>query len=328
MKETVRLRDFFRRYDGEIITIIGSGGKTALLWFLARCFAGGTGPSPLCGKWKIDNGKGIMNTRNAPGTAHGRTPLPGTGPSGEQAPPGNRPCCRGTGPEGASGNADRRVLVTTTTKMGAPDFESGLFDHFINGLSLGADAGPLPAIETAIKTAIEPGITFAGNYEKGAAKTAALPPAVLSALIHNADVTLIEGDGSKTLPLKGWADHEPVIPPPTTVTVGVIPLWPLGMPVTEAIVHRLPLFCALTGAGESDILTTSHLAAAISGLDKRRGLFTEARGKRALFFNQAEDEDALRQAGEIMEALPAAFKARLDAVIAGSVKWDRCAILR
>jgi probable selenium-dependent hydroxylase accessory protein YqeC len=103
------------------------------------------------------------------------------------------------------------------------------------------------------------------------------------------------------------------------------------MPVTEAIVHRLPLFCALTGARETDILTTSRLAAAVSGGTdkegiKRRGLFAGACGKRVLFFNQVEDEDALRQAGEILKLLPAAFKASLDAVIVGSVKEDRCLI--
>jgi probable selenium-dependent hydroxylase accessory protein YqeC len=273
MKETVRLRDFFKRYSNEVITIIGSGGKTSLLWFLARCFA----------------------ERTAAGEA--------------------------------SGSAKRRVLVTTTTKMGAPDCESGLFDHFINGLSIDViDANANPP-------AIKPGITFAGNYEEGATKTGALPPALLSFLIHRADVALIEGDGSKKLPLKGWADHEPFVPSSTSVTVGVIPLWPISMPATEAVVHRLPRFCALTGVGESEILTAAHLAAAVSGhTDKdgteRRGLFAEACGKRVLFFNQVEDEVTLRQAGEIMELLPADFKASLDAVIAGSVKWDRCAILR
>jgi probable selenium-dependent hydroxylase accessory protein YqeC len=288
MKETVRLRDFFKRYSNEVITIIGSGGKTSLLWFLARCFAGGA--------------------------------VAGVSLSGD------RPPCRGATAGEASGSAEHRVLVTTTTKMGAPDFESGLFDHFINGLSIDmidADTRPLPAIK--------PGITFAGNHEKGASKTTALPSALLSSLIQSADVTLIEGDGSKTLPLKGWADDEPVVPPFTTVTVGVIPLWPLGMPITEAIVHRLPRFCALTGAGEADMLTTSHLAAAVSGgTDKdgteRRGLFAEACGKRVLFFNQAEDEKALRQAGEIMGLLPAAFRASLNAAIVGSVKGDRCLI--
>ncbi|MDR1469935.1 MAG: putative selenium-dependent hydroxylase accessory protein YqeC [Spirochaetaceae bacterium] len=277
MKETVRLRDFFKRYSDEVITIVGSGGKTSLLWFLARCFAD---EGPQAGAFR------------------------------------------------------RRVLVTTTTKMGAPDYESGLFDHFTNGLSMNTmdtmnimDAGPMGNVFPPV---VKSGVTFAGCHEAGSTKTTALPPKTLAFLMRRFDGTLIEGDGSKTLPLKGWADDEPVVPPSTSVTVGVIPVWPLGMPATEAVIHRLPLFCALTGAGEGDILTQAHLAAAISGrggTDKRRGLFAAARGKRVLFFNQVEDEDALRQTAEIMGLLSAAFKARLDAVIAGSVKQDQVTVL-
>jgi probable selenium-dependent hydroxylase accessory protein YqeC len=250
MKKIVRLSDFFQRYRSEVITVIGSGGKTSLIWFLARCFA-----------------------------------------------------------RDESTGAGRRVLVTTTTKMGAPDFGKGLFDHLANGIGL----------ETP-----EPGITFAGDY--GSRKTTAPPPAVLSSLIRRFDVALIEGDGSKTLPLKGWADYEPVVAPETTVTVGIIPLWPLGMRVTGAIVHRLPLFSRLTGAQQSDILTPAHIAAAITGArDGSRGLFACARGRRILFFNQVEDDTALRHAQEITGLLPA--ETSLEAVIAGSVKHNEISVL-
>jgi probable selenium-dependent hydroxylase accessory protein YqeC len=259
MNQIVRLSDFFQQFRSEVITVVGSGGKTSLLWFLARCFAGN------------DNDRG------------------------------------------------QRVLVTTTTKMGAPDFRSGVFDHFTSG----------SRYET-----LEPGVTFAGSHEHGSRKTAALPFDVLAALIRRFDVTLIEGDGSRTLPLKGWADYEPVVVPDTTVTVGIIPLWPIGMPVSEAVVHRLPLFTALTGAQEGDMLTAAHLAAAITGVrdgTRRRGLFAEARGKRVLFFNQAETGDALRQAGEVADLVLAvsrtATETSLDTVIAGSVKRNEALVL-
>jgi probable selenium-dependent hydroxylase accessory protein YqeC len=247
MNKIVRLSDFFQRYRCEVITVIGSGGKTSLVWFLARCFA------------HDESGGG------------------------------------------------RRVLVTTTTKMGVPDFEKGLFDHFASGTDL----------ETP-----EPGITFAGGC--GSRKTAALPPDILSSLIRRFDAALIEGDGSKTLPLKGWADYEPVVAPETTVTVGIIPLWPLGMRATDAIVHRLPLFSRLTGAEEGDILTPAHLVAAIT--DGSRGLFACARGRRILFFNQVENDTALRHAQEITGLLPAATS--LEAVIAGSIKHNEISVLR
>jgi probable selenium-dependent hydroxylase accessory protein YqeC len=245
--------DFFRRYGNGVITVIGSGGKTSLVWALARHFAEQKG---------------------------------------------------------------RRVLVTTTTKMGAPDFASGLFSHFVNGPALTGERAP--------------GVTFAGCCAEGSKKTT--PPVALSALIQGFDDVLIEGDGSKMLPLKGWADYEPVVIPETTVTVGIIPVWPLGMPATESVIHRLPLFCGLTGATAGEALSTAHLAAAISGVRPyeresaaKRGLFAAARGKRVLFFNQVEDENAMEQAREIAGLLPAAD--RLDAVIAGSIKQNRVTIL-
>jgi probable selenium-dependent hydroxylase accessory protein YqeC len=261
MNEMMKLSDFFKRYRNGVITVIGSGGKTSLLWFLARCFA--------CG-------------------------------------------------DGQAGGNGRRVLVTTTTKMGAPDVTAGLFDHFIN-FSNGT-GNPPPVIK--------PGITLAGCHEAGSTKMTAVPFEILSCLTRNADVTLIEGDGSKMLPLKGWADYEPVVVPETAVTVGIMPLWALGMPVTEAIVHRLDLFCALSGAQKGDSLTESHVAAAISGEGARRGLFAEARGKRVLFFNQAENDTALRAAREVAGLLPRPFKTSLDAVIAGSIKQNRITVFK
>jgi probable selenium-dependent hydroxylase accessory protein YqeC len=272
MNQIVRLSDFFQRFRREVITVVGSGGKTSLLWFLARCFASEYG---------------------------------------------------------------RRVLVTTTTKMGAPDFQSGTFDHFIDRFNdhfmegSGFERNSGRHYETP-----EPGVTFAGSHEHGSRKTAALPFDVLAALIRRFDVTLIEGDGSRTLPLKGWADYEPVVVPETTVTVGIIPLWPIGMPVSEAVVHRLPLFTALTGAQVGDLLTAAHFAAAITGVrdgTRRRGLFAEARGKRVLFFNQAETGDALRQAREVaalvLGASRTAPETSLDTVIAGSVKQNEALVL-
>ncbi|MDR1351993.1 MAG: putative selenium-dependent hydroxylase accessory protein YqeC, partial [Treponema sp.] len=135
------------------VTIIGSGGKTSLIWHLARRFA----------------------------------------------------------------EKPRAVLVTPTAKM-------------------------FPPAESL------PGVTVKGILNPETGKLEALPPGELEKLPAAYDIVLIEGDGSRGLPLKGWAEHEPVIPPFTAITVGVLPLWPLGRPVSEEIIHRLPEFCALTGA--------------------------------------------------------------------------------
>ncbi len=112
------------------------------------------------------------------------------------------------------------------------------------------------------------------------------------------DVLLIEADGSKCKPLKGWADFEPVVPKETTMTIGVLTVKELGRVISEDNVHRLPLFERLTGAKAGQKLEKRHLIDMITHPD---GLFKNSVGERALFFNQVEDEEAKRLANEVIE---------------------------
>ncbi|GHV68268.1 hydroxylase accessory protein YqeC [Spirochaetia bacterium] len=220
------LIDFF---EGEFkknpgpVTIIGSGGKTSLIWYLARHFSAG----------------------------------------GKRA----------------------RVLVTPTTKMLVPD-------------------KPVP------------GVTMAGIFNKETGKLESLPPGELEKIYSQYDFVFIEGDGSRGLPIKAWADHEPVVPVFTAITVGLIPLWPLGLAVSEKLVHRLPLFLELSGAREGEILNVEHLARVIPGL------FRKAQGKKILFINQIEDDAALEQARKFAALL----QQEPLCIIAGSVKKGSLAL--
>jgi probable selenium-dependent hydroxylase accessory protein YqeC len=168
------------------------------------------------------------------------------------------------------------------------------------------------------------GVTLAGVLNKKTGKLEALPPALLERIVPGYDLTLLEGDGSRGLPLKGWADHEPVVPSYTAVTIGVIPAAPLGQKVSGHIVFRVPQFTRLSGAKEGDRLTPAHLAAVITG---DRGLFSAARGRKLLFINQVEDEARRSQARETAALLPREFLAGLAGIIAGSVERDRVEVL-
>jgi probable selenium-dependent hydroxylase accessory protein YqeC len=234
-----------------VVTVIGSGGKTSLIWHLAA---------------NLTQGRGI--------------------------------------------------LVTPTTKMLVPSPEEKLYDHYFNGLP-----------------ASVPGVTLAGIFNEAAGKLESLPLPVLSRLITNQrggayDLVLIEGDGSRGLPLKAWAGDEPVVPDFTTLTIGVLPLWPLGKPVSENLIHRLPLFLSLTGAAAGETLRPEHITAIITGGAGRDGgssqggLFAKARGKKVLFFNQVEDDEALTRAREIVNNLTPDFRDGLSAIIAGSVRLN------
>jgi probable selenium-dependent hydroxylase accessory protein YqeC len=210
----------------------------------------------------------------------------------------------------------RKVLVSPTTKMYPPSPELRHCDRYFPG-------GKIPAPP-------RPGVTLAGVLNKETGKLE--PPGELEALVSRYDLTLLEGDGSGGLPLKGWADHEPVVPPYTAVTVGVIPVTPLGEKASAGIIFRLPRFTRLSGAHEGDTLTPAHLAGVITGNTGMpggggRGLFSAARGKKLLFFNQVEDEARLDQARATATLLPEDFTAGLAGIIAGSVERDRAEVL-
>jgi probable selenium-dependent hydroxylase accessory protein YqeC len=171
------------------------------------------------------------------------------------------------------------------------------------------------------------GISLAGPLNPETGKLEALPPGLLAAMVPGYDLALLEGDGSRGLPLKGWAGHEPVVPPYTTLSVGVIPISPLGEKVSEALVFRLPQFTRLTGAGEGDRVSAAHLAALITGNGGGRGLFYAARGKKLLFINQVEGAARREEARNLAASLPAGFLAGLEGLIAGSVEGDCLEVL-
>jgi probable selenium-dependent hydroxylase accessory protein YqeC len=208
-----------------------------------------------------------------------------------------------------------KILVTPAAKMFLPSQGGRFFDRYYNG------APPSPAV----------GISLSGVFNEKTGKLESLPLPELERIIGGCDLVLIEGDGSKELPLKGWAAHEPVVPSFTDITVGVLPLRPLGKPVNEKIIHRLPLFCALTGAKPEEDLSPAHLAAIISGNQKNgahsagRSLFSGACGKKILFINQLDftnDEAAFSLASGLISLLPPEFRSSLYRIIAGSVRQD------
>ena len=88
------------------------------------------------------------------------------------------------------------------------------------------------------------------------------PALPFSVLADAADYVIVEADGSKRLPLKAHASHEPVIPENTRKTVCVVGASGFGKPVEQTI-HRPELFCARTGAHMSGIVTPELAAQGI-----------------------------------------------------------------
>jgi probable selenium-dependent hydroxylase accessory protein YqeC len=155
------------------------------------------------------------------------------------------------------------------------------------------------------------------NGESG--KLEAFPEPVLEGLIPRYDVTLLEADGSKGLPAKGWLDREPVVPPYCTHTVGVVTLRALGNAATSRRVHRLPEFLALTGLREGAPITQKALAAMICAPE---GMFKNSAGRRYLVVNQVEGEAAAQAALFFLLMIKEQYPDRFERCVYGSAHQD------
>ncbi|WP_293989007.1 selenium cofactor biosynthesis protein YqeC [uncultured Megasphaera sp.] len=109
-------------------------------------------------------------------------------------------------------------------------------------------------------------------------------------LCEKADTVLVEGDGSKRLPLKVMRPHEPVIPENCDAVYCLAGLAALGQPAAAACFHY-----ELLGLNAADVITEPLFAHIVeAGCLQRLGPWRE---KTEVVLNQADDE-VLRQAGE------------------------------
>lgn len=230
----MNLKECFNLSQHEVISLIGSGGKTSLMFALSQLF---------------DNDK---------------------------------------------------VLITTTTKIGFPTRDK--FDHYISD-------------EVPFKEAAR-GITLLASNGKVGEKITDVSLEALKNLVPSFDKVLIEADGSKTLPLKGWKPFEPVIIEETTLTIGLIPISVLEEEISEEIIHRLPLFLNMIEKKKGDKIDAKTLAEVIA---HPNGLFAKAKGKRQLVINQVETKEDLYQASLVILNLPKKFLETLDSAVAISV---------
>ena len=137
------------------------------------------------------------------------------------------------------------VILTTSTHIRRPDDMPVLDGSDRDGLRRALTGGvPVcvgcPAEDGKLKA---PMISFAG-------------------LAELADYVIVEADGSRGLPLKAHAPHEPVIPPETARTVLVVGAAGFGGSI-GAVCHRPERYAALAGAAQGDPATPETEAAVI-----------------------------------------------------------------
>ena len=163
------------------------------------------------------------------------------------------------------------------------------------------------------------GIQCQGMLNEVNGKLEALPVETLARLIHQYDITLLEADGSRGLPCKGWLPNEPLIPPYCTHTVGIVSMSALGKAATKTVVHHLPEFLLLTGLEKGDTITAQALEAMVCAPE---GMFKSSAGKQYLLVNQVEDDTAVCAAQSFLQIIKEKYPDRFKRLIYGSVRMD------
>ncbi|CAG0934185.1 Nicotine blue oxidoreductase [Thermoflexales bacterium] len=174
---------------------------------------------------------------------------------------------------------------------------------------------------TSLDVQLLSGVTlFTGPFNQ-AGKTLGLSANALQRVLELADQQhvplLIEADGSKGLPLKAPAEHEPPIPDFVDNVIYVVGLSGLGNPLDGEHVHRPERFARLSGLAPGDVVTPDAIATVLR--DPSGGLKNvPANARRVALLNQADTPELQAQAQVIARPLLATFA--YQAVIIAALK--------
>jgi probable selenium-dependent hydroxylase accessory protein YqeC len=204
----------------------------------------------------------------------------------------------------ASENLDKKVLISPTTKI-----------------------LPLVSEEIALRVTRHDclshvpaaGIQCLGVLDAKGRKLRALPEGDLAAIANGYDLALMEADGSRGLPCKGWTERDPVIPEFTTHTIGVASIKAVGMRADDENVFRLGDFLAMTGLERGEAITARSLALMIAS---PHGMMRRGRGRQIVIINQAETAEEMSNAELLASLIRQSQGARFNKIIAGSVQQN------
>lgn len=190
----------------------------------------------------------------------------------------------------------KRVLTTTTTKIFVPTPDQSL--------TVIIDADPEAILQQASCCLHTTGHITAAAHKLDNGKLQGFAPETIRIFLESGlfDWILVEADGAARRPLKAPAEHEPVIPPDTSMLVSVAGLEVLGEPLTEELVFRSELAGKLMGLAMGETITESALARLIAHpLGSFKGAPLAAR--RFIFLNKADSPDRRDGGARVAEQL-------------------------
>jgi probable selenium-dependent hydroxylase accessory protein YqeC len=174
-----------------------------------------------------------------------------------------------------------RTLITTTTHIWPPECET-LFSPSVQAIEKAFQSQNLLAVGS---------LTPEG-------KLAAVPE-LLTQLDHLAEYVLVEADGSRRLPLKAPAEHEPVLPEHTALTIAVAGMSCCGQTLLTAV-HRPELYAERSGVDINANITPQAVAYMLgSPLGQRKNV----KGRYLVVLNQADTLERLAFARDVASNL-------------------------
>lgn len=202
---------------------------------------------------------------------------------------------------------DNKILVTTTTKIYLPEKEQYDF------IEIGANNF------IKLKHRDCKGIYVYGSSVNKDNKLVGVIPDELEGQLDYFDYILVEADGSKRKPIKGWNATEPVVCKDTTKTIGVLSIESIGKKINEDNVHRVEEFINITNSIENAIITEENI---VSLVFNRSGLFKNSVGEKILFINKIETQEQKYIAQKLLHSIRSREKNNfsIDKIIIGSLK--------
>ena len=158
------------------------------------------------------------------------------------------------------------VLVTTSTKIlvpehlpvadpTTPEALAGLLKE-ASSLCLGS---PWPPTDAGEPLPVSGRLISAPTASQEPVRKLAAPSLPFGALAKAADFVFVEADGSRGLPAKAHAAHEPVIPAEAGTVILVFGADAFGRPISE-VCHRPALYAERAGATPETLLTPALAA--------------------------------------------------------------------
>lgn len=169
----------------------------------------------------------------------------------------------------------KRVIITTTTHIYKPEHNVVLHENL-----------------DEIKDALEKHCVVTVGLPNDNQKLKSFSDSFLAQLPNICDVLLIEADGSKHMPIKAPAIHEPVIPSYTTLVVGVTGLDCLGKPINE-VSHRAEILANVLNKKQNNLLLPEDVATI---LESEQGQKKNVTCRYEMILNKADNQELFKKA--------------------------------